>query len=73
MPVSRPETRKFHIIQPVEVYQKNTSSGPRSQWRPNCLTCSTRMPPWDWTIAFGRPVVPEEYRTHSGWAKGTCS
>ncbi len=29
------------------------------------------MPPWLWTIAFGSPVVPEEYRTHSGWSKGT--
>ncbi|CAM5322580.1 hypothetical protein SCALM49S_08743 [Streptomyces californicus] len=60
VPVRRPETRKFHIIQPVEVYQKNRSSGPRSQWRPSCLKCSSRMPPWDWTMALGRPVVPEE-------------
>ena len=25
-----------------------------------CLRCSSRMPPWDWTMALGRPVVPEE-------------
>ena len=29
VPVSRPDTRKFHIIQPVEVYQKKRSLGPQ--------------------------------------------
>src|SRR5690348_14607864 len=37
------------------------------------LRCSRTTPPWEWTRAFGRPVVPEEYSTHSGWAKGTGS
>ena len=26
-----------------------------------------------WTIAFGSPVVPDEYSTHSGWSNGTGS
>ena len=38
-----------------------------------CLSCSSRIPPWPWTIAFGSPVVPLEYRTHSGWSKSTGS
>ena len=29
------------------------------------------MPPTDWTIGFGSPVVPEEYSTQSGAANGT--
>ena len=35
------------------------------------MSCSSRMPPWPWTIAFGRPVVPLEYRTWSGWSNAT--
>jgi hypothetical protein len=52
--------RRFHIIQPVEVYQKKRSPGPMSLCRVSCLRCSIRMPPWDWTMALGSPVVPEE-------------
>jgi hypothetical protein len=37
------------------------------------LTCSTTMPPCECTMGLGRPVVPEEYTTHSGCSKGTCS
>ena len=37
------------------------------------MRCSSRMPPWPCTIAFGSPVVPEVYSTHSGWSNGTCS
>ena len=29
------------------------------------------MPPWLWTSAFGRPVVPDEYTTQSGCENGT--
>ena len=64
---------KFHIIQPVDVYQNS-----RSPWRmllcsPRTLTCSTTTPPWLWTSAFGSPVVPEEYSTQSGWSNGSGS
>ena len=31
------------------------------------------MPPCPWTIGFGSPVVPELYRTNSGWSNGTGS
>ena len=31
------------------------------------------MPPCPCTMPFGRPVVPDEYRTHSGWSNGTGS
>ena len=64
--VSSPETMKFHIIQPVVVNQKIRSPACASTCRCSILRCSSRMPPWDWTIAFGNPVVPDEYRTHSG-------
>ncbi len=72
-PQRRPLTRKFHIIQLVVVNQKNLSSGPRSTCNESFLRCSRRMPPWPWTMALGSPVVPEEYKTHSGWSNGTCS
>ena len=29
------------------------------------------MPPWPWTMAFGRPVVPDENSTNSGWSNAT--
>ena len=53
----------FHIIQAVVVNQSVRSPGPMSICRPNALRCSSRMPPWPWTIAFGSPVVPEENST----------
>ena len=62
-PTHRPETRRFHIIQPVVENQKKRSPGPMSWWRPSALRCSTRMPPWACTIALGGPVVPEENST----------
>ena len=31
------------------------------------------MPPWPCTIAFGRPVVPDEKSTNSGWSNATGS
>jgi hypothetical protein len=53
--------------------QKKRSSGPTSFCRARAFACSSRIPPWPCTIGFGSPVVPEEYRTYSGWAKGTAS
>jgi len=57
--VRSPETRKFHILQPVVVNQKRRSPGWASTWRFSTFRCSSRMPPWLCMIAFGRPVVPE--------------
>ena len=44
-----------------------------SIWKLKAFSCSSRMPPWLWTMALGSPVVPEENRIHSGCEKGTCS
>ncbi len=71
--VSSTPVRKFHIIQPVVVNQNTRSSACASRCRLSFLSCSSRIPPWPWTIAFGRPVVPLEYRTHSGWSNGTVA
>jgi hypothetical protein len=57
------ETRVFHIIQAVVVNQSSRSPGPRSQWKEWFFRCSRRIPPWQWTIALGLPVVPEENST----------
>ena len=57
------ETSAFHIIQAVVVNHISRSPGWRSQLRPWFLKCSTRMPPWPCTIAFGSPVVPDENST----------
>jgi hypothetical protein len=59
-PVSRAETSRFHIIQPVVVNQKNRRPGPRSQCSARNFRCSTTIPPCPCTIPFGSPVVPEE-------------
>ncbi len=64
---------KFHIIQPVVVNQNSRSPACASMCRCSIFRCSSRIPPWLCTIAFGRPVVPDEYRTHSGWSNGTRS
>ena len=42
-----------------------------SQLSPWFLKCSTRIPPWRCTIAFGSPVVPDEKSTYSGWSNDT--
>ena len=34
------------------------------------LSCSSRMPPWLWVMAFGSPVVPLENKIHSGIPNG---
>src|SRR5690348_12911328 len=70
-PTAGPDIRKFHIIQPVVVYQKNRSPGPRSWCSASIFRCSSRIPPWPCTIGLGNPVVPEEYSTYSGWSNGT--
>src|SRR5699024_11992079 len=64
LPVNKPPTRKFHIIQPVVVNQKNRSPSPRSARKVKAFKCSNKMPPWLWTIGFGFPVVPDENKTH---------
>src|ERR1700683_5404080 len=72
-PASRPETSKFHTIQLGEVYQKNVSCSPRSRPSDVAFRCSSRTPPVLCTIPLGRPVVPEENSTHSGWPNGTAT
>src|SRR4051812_18729110 len=69
--VSRTPTRKFHIIQPVVVNQNTRSPGCASRCRCIFFSCSTRMPPCEWTIALGSPVVPDEYKIQSGSEKST--
>ena len=64
--MSSAPTRKFHIIQPVVENQKIRSPAWASRWRCSALTCSSKIPPWPWTIGLGSPVVPLEYSTHSG-------
>jgi len=49
-----------HIIQPVVENQKKRSVGPRSWWSASIFTCSSRIPPWPWTMGLGSPVVPDE-------------
>ena len=55
---SSAETSAFHIIHAVVVNHSRRSPGLRSQPSPRSLRCSTSMPPWPCTIAFGSPVVP---------------
>ena len=55
------------------VWKNIRSPGRRSMWNVCSFSCSMRMPPWLWVIAFGSPVVPEENKIHSGWPNGTCS
>jgi hypothetical protein len=71
--VSSTEVRKFHIIHPVVVNQNTRSPARASRCRTIFFRCSSRIPPWPCTIAFGSPVVPDEYRIHSGWSNGTGS
>ena len=70
---SRPETSAFHIIQAVVENQRIRSPAWRSQLSAWFFRCSSRIPPWLCTIAFGLPVVPEEKSTHRGWSNGTGS
>src|SRR4051794_24159910 len=70
-PTSSAEASAFHIIHAVVVYQSSASPGPRSQDSAWFFRCSSRIPPWPCTIAFGLPVVPEENTTNSGWSNGT--
>ena len=70
---SSAEIVMFHIAHAVVVNQKIRSPGRASIRSPNSLRCSSRMPPWPCTIAFGRPVVPEENSTYSGWSNATRS
>ena len=65
------ETSAFHIIQAVVENHSRRPPGLRSQPRPWFLWCSISCSPWPWTIALGRPVVPEENSTYRGWSTGT--
>ncbi len=67
------ETSAFHIIHAVVVNHCSRSPGWRSQLNAWFFRCSRRIPPWQCTIAFGSPVVPDEKRTHNGWEKGSGS
>ena len=75
VPFSSTPACRFHMIQPVELYQWKRS--PVSTLEPRLLcrlapfSVSSITPPWPWTIALGRPVVPLEYTTQSGWSKGS--
>ena len=57
------DTSAFHIIHAVVVNHISRSPGWMSRLSPWFLKCSTRIPPWRWTIAFGSPVVPDENST----------
>ena len=63
----------FHIAHAVVVNHRTRSPGRVSRWKACNLRCSSRIPPWPCTMAFGSPVVPEENSTYSGWSKGTRS
>ena len=67
------DTSAFHIIHAVVVNCSRRFSGPTSHCRPCALKCSTSRFPCPCTIALGRPVVPDENSTTSGWSNGTCS
>ena len=58
-----PDISAFQIIQAVVLNQKIRSSGPMSHDSTRFFRCSIRIPPWQCTIAFGSPVVPEEKST----------
>ena len=64
-------TSAFHIIHEVVLNQSRRPPGFRSQLNACALRYSSRMPPCPWTMAFGRPVVPDEKSTNSGWSKAT--
>ena len=64
-------TSAFHIIHDVVLNQRRRPPGLRSQLNECALRYSSRMPPCPWTIAFGRPVVPDENSTNSGWSNAT--
>ena len=68
-PASMDATEKFHIIQPVVEYQKNFSPCFTSQCSSSTFICSIRLPPTPCVMAFGLPVVPDEYSIHNGWSK----
>ena len=65
------ETSAFHIIHDVVLNQSSRPPGFRSQLNACALRSSSRIPPCPWTIAFGRPVVPDEKSTNSGWSNAT--
>ena len=50
----------FHITQPVVVNQNSRSLALASKWKWTYFSWSTSIPPWEWTMGFGSPVVPDE-------------
>ena len=66
-------TSAFHIIHEVVLNHSRRPPGFRSQLNACAFDSSSRMPPCPWTIAFGRPVVPDEKSTNSGWSNATGS
>ena len=70
---SSADIQMFHIAHAVVVNHSEQSPGRTSRWKACVLKCSSRIPPWPCTMAFGSPVVPEEKSTYSGWSKGTRS
>ena len=63
----------FHITQPVVENQNSRSPALASKWKCTYFNWSRSIPPCEWTIGFGNPVVPDEYTTQSGWSDGTRS
>src|SRR5712671_5997474 len=70
-PEARVATHRFHMIQFVEENQRNRSPSPTSRCKAAVLRFSRMAPPWPWTMAFGIPVVPDEYTTQSACENGT--
>ena len=66
-------TSAFHIIQEVVLNQSRRPPGLRSHVSACAFRLSSRIPPWPCTIAFGRPVVPDEKSTNTGWSNATGS
>ena len=54
------EASRFHMIQPLEVYQKKRSPRRRSNSKARLFSVFISMPPWPCTIGLGGPEVPEE-------------
>lgn len=49
-----------YMTQPVVVYCRCTSSGPRLRCNPPSFWVDMRTVPTPWTMALGMPVVPDE-------------
>jgi hypothetical protein len=72
-PANSPMTDIKYMIHPVVVYCSTTLSGVISLWRTFSFAAESRAPPFEWTIHFGRPVVPDEYPIMKGSRKAVFS